>query len=1091
MKKYLHILAVALIAGSLNALAAPVLETKSTAVGGSSTVTVAKPVGTQAGDLLIAALMLDRGSQIVVTTAPAGWKLIRRTDNSRYVGMATYYKMAGNTEPASYSFALDETAYWSAGISRISGADPAVPVQASSSKTGSSGNVTAASVTTKTSNTLVLAFFSNRRNATYTPDASTVEQYDAPNMTNGLPSNMLSMFGKTAAGSTGNKIAIPSRSDRQWAAQQVVIAGAAFTDQSGFTVSTSGIPVAGNAIGINVTEARNATGVLLNGPVAVTLTSSLDGQVFNNVAVFTEGKATATITLTSVASHTLNAGISGIANTKSLTVTVNRRPVTVTANAGLNKVKDEPDPLFTWTLTAGSLIEGIPLSGSLTRAPGENPGLYPIQQGSLKNDSNPTYTITFQPADFQITAPEEIPLSERGIWTSAEELAALPMSGATWLKLKEDADLYWGIPNLSDQEDKADIYTLAKALVYARTGIESYRTQVIEACMQAVGTEAGGRTLALGRNLGAFVIAADLVKLPPEKDAVFRTWLRDVLTEPMTEGNYLIWTHEVRPNDWGTCAGGSRAAVAAYLQDWEQLDRIAKVLKGWLGDRSSYAGFSYGDLSWQADPSRPVGINPKGTAIQGYSVDGALPDEQRRSGGFVWPPPKVSSVYDSLQGILMQAVILQRAGYDVWNWEDKALLRAFKWLYDAANYPAEGDDTWQIFVINHSYGAAVFPAPEVSDPGKNMTRTCWTHSGVYTSAPPPKTNAPPVNTNFEYYPGDYSAEGVLGNSLPGTWRPFSADSPWNTPIAGDAATHPDSGQIMSFITGRRSNIRFGNEYLVPVWVVNSGNARPVGTPTNPDRPMDLHWVHMNSPNIFDTWDQDNNGVSDIPFPLAKGTYPEPTADGHICIIDPFKKVAYEMSRHPGWTNNTPTCTTLNVWDLTGDGTGNPFEGKKWWARGGRGSGFPIIAGLLRPEEVLSGEIRHALTFTFGSNRKSDDGTDQIMIRPVACRSDGQDIGPQYPIEGMLFQLDPSLTEADFDRWGLTREGKVLARALQKYGMYLGDIGGDLALQVQLLGSTAAESRAAWDRLIPGFYSNVNKIPSNLFRVVYTGEPTLR
>lgn len=115
----------------------------------------------------------------------------------------------------------------------------------------------------------------------------------------------------------------------------------------------------------------------------------------------------------------------------------------------------------------------------------------------------------------------------------------------------------------------------------------------------------------------------------------------------------------------------------------------------------------------------------------------------------------------------------------------------------------------------------------------------------------------------------------------------------------------------------------------------------------------------------------------------------------------------------------------------------------------------------------------------------------MMIRPPACRSDGQSIGAQYPVEGMLFQLDTSLTDADFDSWGLTREGKVLARALQKYGMYLGDIGGDMALQVQLIGSTKTENRAAWDQLAPGFYNAVSKIPANLFRVVYTGEPTLR
>ncbi|MBI9020365.1 MAG: alginate lyase family protein, partial [Verrucomicrobia bacterium] len=397
-----------------------------------------------------------------------------------------------------------------------------------------------------------------------------------------------------------------------------------------------------------------------------------------------------------------------------------------------SKQQDDPDPALTYTLTAGTLIDGIPLTGELTREPGETAGIYAIQQGTLTAANNPAYAIIFVPANLEIIAPVIIPppvvVPSSGIWISAEEIADLPMTGDPWRLLKADADTYWGVPNLSDQEDKANIYTMSKAIVYARTGIESYRTDVIEACMQAIGTEAGGRTLALGRNLAAFVIAADLIGLPPEEDAIFRAWLEEVTNEPMTEGINLIWTHENRPNNWGTHAGASRAAVAVYLNDRDELDRIAQVFKGYLGDRNSYAGFKYGDLYWQADPAHPVGINPKGATIQGHNVDGVLPDDQRRAaaGEFTWPPPKENYVYEGLQGALLQAVILSRAGYDVWNWEDKALLRAFTWLHDVADFPAEGDDLWQPFIVNHYYGTD-FPTPATSRSGKNVARTCWTH----------------------------------------------------------------------------------------------------------------------------------------------------------------------------------------------------------------------------------------------------------------------------------------------------------------------------------------------------------------------------
>lgn len=141
----------------------------------------------------------------------------------------------------------------------------------------------------------------------------------------------------------------------------------------------------------------------------------------------------------------------------------------------------------------------------------------------------------------------------------------------------------------------------------------------------------------------------------------------------------------------------------------------------------SYAGFRYGALDWQADPNNPVGINPLGSVRDGHSIDGVLPEEQRRAGGFTWPPPQENYVYEGLQGALAQAVILQRAGYPAFDWEDQALRRAFQWLHEQANYPAEGDDTWQPHLINVNYRSA-FPVILPSRPGKNVGYTDWTHA---------------------------------------------------------------------------------------------------------------------------------------------------------------------------------------------------------------------------------------------------------------------------------------------------------------------------------------------------------------------------
>lgn len=314
---------------------------------------------------------------------------------------------------------------------------------------------------------------------------------------------------------------------------------------------------------------------------------------------------------------------------------------------------------------------------------------------------------------------------QEGIWISTAEVMALPMSGDAWDALVGDANAAAGTPNLSDQDQDNNLYVMAKALVCVRTSDSAMCDDVRQAVMGAMETENGGRTLALGRELLAYVIAADLVGLDSSDDTAFRAWLDGVRTEDL-DGRTLIDTHEERPNNWGTHAGASRVAASIYLGDDTDVARCAEVFEGWLGNRSVYAGFSYGDLDWQADPANPVGINPAGATKEGHDIDGVLPDDQRRAGGFTWPPPKENYVWEALQGALAQGVILYRQGYDVWNWEDQALLRALVWLHEEASFPAEGDDEWLPHIVNHYYGAS-FPAAIPAQWGKNAGYTDWTH----------------------------------------------------------------------------------------------------------------------------------------------------------------------------------------------------------------------------------------------------------------------------------------------------------------------------------------------------------------------------
>jgi hypothetical protein len=339
-----------------------------------------------------------------------------------------------------------------------------------------------------------------------------------------------------------------------------------------------------------------------------------------------------------------------------------------------------------------------------------------------------------------LAAPAAAPAAGRwtpGIWLARSEVMRLPMQGPAWAQLRRFADKPVHQPNLSNQDSRADVKVLAAALVYARTGDKRLRSKVADALMKVIGTERDGRTLALARGLVAYVVAADLINLrryDPSRARAFGDWLASVRNEPLEPHDYptLVTTHELRPNNWGTHAGASRIAADIYLRDASDLARAAAVFKGWLGDRAVYAGFQFGeDLSWQADPQAPVGVNPLGATRDGNSIDGALPDDMRRGCSLRFPPCPTLYAWEAMQGAVVQAELLARQGYDAWNWNDQALRRAASFLFDlhtkygAEAWAAPSGHAWIPWLLNARYGTH-FPTALPAAPGKGMGFTDWT-----------------------------------------------------------------------------------------------------------------------------------------------------------------------------------------------------------------------------------------------------------------------------------------------------------------------------------------------------------------------------
>ncbi len=374
-----------------------------------------------------------------------------------------------------------------------------------------------------------------------------------------------------------------------------------------------------------------------------------------------------------------------------------------------------------WTHAPG--VQTVPPTSPTTAAPTTQAPTTSTTTAPTTTTSTTTTTTVAPPAP---PPPTPNTGTGAGLWIDPLVLRALPTSGRAWSELVEDAEDDWGRADISDNGSDHDVSTLAGALYAARTGDAAMRSKVVAAIEGAVGTEQGGSTLGLGRNLTGYVLAADIIGHRSDR---FSSWLSDVRFTQL-KGRTLVSTHESRPNSWGTHAGAARIAVDMYLGDDGDLAAARRVFLGFLGDRGSYTGFKFGQSWWQADPKNPVPINPISATRDGHVVDGAIVDAIRQcSCRASDSPPAENAQWEAMQGLVTQATLLTRAGYgDSWTASDGAMRRAVSFLYDRADYPAEGDDRFLTFLIDRGLGTSS-SAGVTSQSGKTIGFTDWTHAG--------------------------------------------------------------------------------------------------------------------------------------------------------------------------------------------------------------------------------------------------------------------------------------------------------------------------------------------------------------------------
>jgi len=304
--------------------------------------------------------------------------------------------------------------------------------------------------------------------------------------------------------------------------------------------------------------------------------------------------------------------------------------------------------------------------------------------------------------------------------------------------------------------------------------------------------------------------------------------------------------------------------------------------------------------------------------------------------------------------------------------------------------------------------------------------------------------------------GDGTGGGTSGGAPLG-WRPFSADSPWNTPIPANPLLDPNSAALVADLA---SSSPWGPHLDVNV----------------EDWSVPVYWADASTPTFQvlahvggDGWTGTDGMEATGTMPIPPGATPDPAGDAHMAVVDRARGLewgCWDMRLEGGrWVAGL--CATA---DLSGAGVRPPATSARPWtaAHGARACGYPLLAGLIRVDEIEAGRIDHALVIAYPHIRSG-------WFTPPASTGSARGSANGIPCGGRI-QLDPAL---DLDALGLSRTGKIIARALQTYGAYVGDYSG----AIDLFAENGPTALARWRDGVLSTYELKDRIDLSRLRVL--------
>jgi hypothetical protein len=191
-----------------------------------------------------------------------------------------------------------------------------------------------------------------------------------------------------------------------------------------------------------------------------------------------------------------------------------------------------------------------------------------------------------------------------------------------------------------------------------------------------------------------------------------------------------------------------------------------------------------------------------------------------------------------------------------------------------------------------------------------------------------------------------------------------------------------------------------------------------------------------------------------PYPVPLKAKVEAGSDRHVLVASHNCHLyelydAYRTTR--GWKAASGAVFNLNSDKLRPDG----------WTSADA-AGLPILPGLVRPAEIRSGHINHALRFTVARTQRG-------YIHPATHQA-GSTTSRRVPPMGARFRL-----KASYSLKGFHGAALIILRCLKRYGMFVADNGSNWYIS----GATSSY----WN---DNDLDQLKRVPGSAFVVVATG-----